>query len=85
MKKLIHRITGVEMLVADDQLDSFLAAGHRLAAIAEKPAEAKLVAAEKATASKALPLRLSFRYFTSQKTRYSPSFATISISPKRQT
>ena len=47
MKKLIHRITGVEMLVADDQLDSFLAAGHRLAASAEKPAEAKPVVAEK--------------------------------------
>lgn len=47
MKKLIHRITGIEMLVADDQLDSFLAAGHRLAASAEKPAEAKPVVAEK--------------------------------------
>ena len=35
------------MLVADDQLDSFLAAGHRLAASAEKPAEAKPVVAEK--------------------------------------
>jgi hypothetical protein len=60
MKKLIHRITGVEMLVADDQLDSFLAAGHRLAAIAEKPAEAKPVVAEKKDVKEEVKKETSF-------------------------
>ena len=42
MIKLINRITGTEMWVADNRLDKYLAAGHKLAAdIPEKPAKKK--------------------------------------------
>lgn len=40
MIKLINRVTGTEMWVADNRVEKYLAAGHKLAAEkAEKPAE----------------------------------------------
>lgn len=35
MKKMIDRATGVEMFVADNRVEEYLAAGHKLAA--DKP------------------------------------------------
>lgn len=32
MIKMIDRVTGVEMLVADERVEEYLAAGHKLAA-----------------------------------------------------
>ncbi|MBQ7562759.1 MAG: hypothetical protein IJT16_02080 [Lachnospiraceae bacterium] len=40
MKHLINRLTGGDMWVADNRVDKYLAAGHRLAAFTVKPAEA---------------------------------------------
>lgn len=42
--KIIHRITGTPMWVADAEVDKFLAAGHKLAAQvpSEKPAKAEV-------------------------------------------
>lgn len=37
MIKLINKITGGETWVADNRVDEYLAAGHKLAAEAEKP------------------------------------------------
>ena len=42
MKKLINKLTGGEMWVADNRVEKYLAAGHRLAALpAEEPAPAE--------------------------------------------
>lgn len=41
MVKFINRLTGTEMWVADDRLDEYLAAGHKLAAVTGKPTEEK--------------------------------------------
>lgn len=55
--KIIHRITGTPMWVADVEVDKFLAAGHKLAdqAPSEKPAkeEVKTVDEEKPEVKKA--------------------------------
>ena len=55
--KIIHRITGTPMWVADVEVDKFLAAGHKLAdqAPSEKPAkeEVKKVDEEKPEVKKA--------------------------------
>lgn len=37
MMKMINGFTGTEMWVADDRVDEYKAAGHRLAAESEKP------------------------------------------------
>ena len=37
MMKMINGFTGTEMWVADDRVDEYKAAGHRLAADSEKP------------------------------------------------
>lgn len=37
MRKLINKITGTDMWVADNRVDEYLAAGHKLAANPEKP------------------------------------------------
>lgn len=37
MTKFINRLTGSEMWVADDRVEEYKAAGHKLAADAEKP------------------------------------------------
>ena len=54
--KIIHRITGTPMWVADAEVDKFLAAGHKLAAPPKKPAPAEPVkrppAKKKTTAKK---------------------------------
>ena len=48
MIKLINRLTGTEMWVADDRLNEYLAAGHKLAVKpAEKPEVKKPVAKKK--------------------------------------
>ena len=47
MIKLINRITGTEMWVADNRLDKYLAAGHKLAAEPVKPAKKKPANKEK--------------------------------------
>lgn len=39
MKHLINRLTGGDMWVADNRVDKYLAAGHRLAASTVKPTE----------------------------------------------
>ncbi len=55
--KIIHRITGTPMWVADAEVDKFLAAGHKLAdqAPSEKPAkeEVKTVDEDKPEVKKA--------------------------------
>lgn len=33
MTRMIHGMTGIEMLVAEERVPEFLAAGHRLAAV----------------------------------------------------
>lgn len=49
MVKLINRLTGTEMWVAEARLDEYLAAGHKLAARpSEKPAEEPVKAKAKA-------------------------------------
>ena len=40
MIKFINKLTGGEMWVADNRVDEYLAAGHKLAAEAEKPKKA---------------------------------------------
>lgn len=54
MKELINALTGVSMLVADDRVDEYTAAGHKLAAIptTEKPEETPKKAAPKRTTKK---------------------------------
>lgn len=47
MKTVINRVTGIEMQVADDRVDDYVARGHRV-----KPAPKK-AAPKKATAKKA--------------------------------
>lgn len=37
MMKMLNGFTGTEMWVADDRVDEYKAAGHRLAAESEKP------------------------------------------------
>ena len=37
MIKLINRITGGDMWVAEERLDKYLAAGHKLAAVLPEP------------------------------------------------
>ncbi len=39
MIKMIDRFTGVEMWVADERVEEYKAAGHKLAADHEKPTE----------------------------------------------
>lgn len=39
MVKTIHRVFGTEMWVADDRVEEYKAAGHKLAAPAEMPAD----------------------------------------------
>lgn len=39
MTKLIDRFTGVEMWVADERVDKYLEAGHKLASDPKKPTE----------------------------------------------
>jgi hypothetical protein len=39
MIKMIDRFTGVDMWVADERVEEYKAAGHKLAADPEKPAE----------------------------------------------
>lgn len=41
MIKLIDRVTGVEIFVADSKVEDYLAAGHKLAADAQPQEEAK--------------------------------------------
>lgn len=43
MIKLINKLTGSVMWVADERKDEYLAAGHRLAAICVKPAKKAIV------------------------------------------
>lgn len=51
MIKMIGKATGVTMLVADDKVDKFLAAGYKLAdQVTEKPAEVKPKRTRKKTA-----------------------------------
>lgn len=54
MKEMINAYTGVSMQVADDRVDEYLAAGHRLAAAPtpEKPKETPKKAAPKKTSKK---------------------------------
>ena len=47
MIKLINKITGTEMWVADDRVDKYLAAGHKLAVKPVKPARKKPADKEK--------------------------------------
>lgn len=42
MIKFINRLTNTEMRVADERKEAYLAAGHKLAAICEKPAEVEV-------------------------------------------
>lgn len=37
MVEMINRVMGTKMLVADDRVDSYLAAGHKLAASKPEP------------------------------------------------
>lgn len=37
MIKMINRVTGTDMWVAEERLDKYLAAGHRLAAVLPEP------------------------------------------------
>ena len=40
MIKLINRVTGTEMLIADNRLDEYLARGHKLVPVSDKPEKA---------------------------------------------
>ena len=43
MIEFINAVTGTSMWVADDRVDEYKAAGHKLAANSEKPTETKSV------------------------------------------
>ena len=48
MIKLVNKITGTEMWVADNRVEEYLAAGHKLAAeYVEKPAKKPVKKSEK--------------------------------------
>ena len=55
MIKFINRLTNTEMWVADERKEAYLAAGHELAAICEKPAEVEV--AEKREKKEVKPVR----------------------------
>lgn len=50
MVKMINKAYGNEMWVADDRVEEYKAAGHKLAASSDKPAENKPKATKKKSA-----------------------------------
>ena len=52
MVKMINKLSGVEMLVAENRVEEYMAAGHKLAASDAKPAEEKPKSNSKKSAKK---------------------------------
>ena len=74
MKRFINTMTGTEMWVADNRVDEYKAAGHKLAADVgnevdtKKPADDDLVEAEPKEAVEAAPKKTRTKKTTAKRT-----------------